>query len=116
MNQKVRVAYYFALREPGYFSEKRTLRSYVSAAATRSEILPFFFRPIRKASIPSRFAARVLFHPATRLLALSATRFSFSPHLASHTATVATTLLHVRVVFALFARSIVTALLATERD
>jgi hypothetical protein len=60
----------------------------------------------------------VLFHLTTDLLAFLTlscpTRFAFSPHLAGHALTVATTLLNVRIVLALFERSIVTPLFPTE--
>jgi hypothetical protein len=62
----------------------------------------------------------VLFHPTTgfnAFLTLScAPRFAFSPYLVFHAPTVATPLLHVRIVFALFERSIMAAPLSTERD
>jgi hypothetical protein len=88
--------------------------------ATRSEVLPFFFRPTKQTGIPSRFARRVLFHPATgfnAFLTLSRpARFPFSSYLVFHAPTVATTLPYVRIVFALFERSIMTTPLPTERD
>jgi hypothetical protein len=51
-----------------------------------SKALPFLVRPIRQTGIPSRFAARVLLHPATRLLALSTPRFAVSSLLPAATA------------------------------
>jgi hypothetical protein len=55
----------------------------------------------------------VLFHPATGFYT---PRFAFSPYFVFHAPTVATTLLHVRIVFAFFHRSVVAALLSTTWD
>jgi hypothetical protein len=59
----------------------------------------------------------VFFHPTTGLFTLSCpARFPFSSYLIFHVPTVATTLLHVRIVLAVFDRSIMTALLSTTWD
>jgi hypothetical protein len=62
----------------------------------------------------------VLLDPATGFIAFltlsCAPRFAFSPYLVFHVPTVATTLLHVRIVLSLVDWSIMTALLATERN
>jgi hypothetical protein len=82
----------------------------------RSEVLPLFFRPIRQSSIGASLSPSVLFHLASSLLALSTPRSAVSSHLPSHKPTVATTLLHVRIVLALFEGTIVTTLLSTAWD
>src|ERR1700722_3724698 len=80
------------------------------------KVLPFFISPKRQTRIRPSLSPSVFFHLATGFLTLSPPRFAFSPHLASHALTVATTLLNVRIVLALFEEAIVTALLPTERD
>jgi hypothetical protein len=68
---------------------------------------------MRQTGISSRFAASVIFHPATGRLAVSTPVFPFTPYLVFHAPTVATTLPNVRIMFALFDWSTMTALFPT---